>query len=111
MIVFAMTSSPVLLIVAGFLVTLLLQTNVAVQYAYLAEIFQTRPRGLGAGIANGTGRLAVVLGSFLIAAVSGGFGFTGVFVTTAIALLLGGLTLAVFGVRTRNRTLGEIAER
>ncbi|WP_236787866.1 MFS transporter [Amycolatopsis sp. GM8] len=111
MIVFAITTSPVVLVVAGFLVTLLLQTNVAVQYAYLAEIFPTSLRGLGAGIANGAGRLAVVLGSLLIAAVSAGFGFTGVFVTTATALLLGGVTLAAYGVSTRNRTLGDIAGR
>ncbi|GAA1828273.1 MFS transporter [Pseudonocardia ailaonensis] len=109
MVVFGVTSSPVVLVVAGFFVTLLLQTNVAVQYAYLAEIFPTSLRGLGAGIANGAGRLAVVLGSFLIAAVSTGLGFTAVFVTTGAALLLGGLNLAIFGMRTRNRSLDEIA--
>lgn len=110
MIVFAVAQSPVVLVAAGFMVTLLLQTNTAVLYAYLAEIFPTNLRGFFAGIANGSGRLAVVLGSFLIAAVSAGFGFTGVFVTTAISLLLCGLTVAVFGISTRNRTLSEIHE-
>ncbi|ALL79843.1 hypothetical protein AD006_30330 (plasmid) [Pseudonocardia sp. EC080610-09] len=109
MVTFSLTTSPVVLVAAGFFVTLLLQTNVAVQYAYLAEIFPTSLRGLGAGIANGVGRLSVVLGSFLIAAISTGLGFTAVFVTTGLALLLGGLNIALFGVRTRNRSLDEIA--
>jgi len=111
MLTFGFTGSPTVLILAGFLVTLLLQTNTAVLYAYLAEIFPTSFRGLGAGIANGAGRLAVVGGSFLIAAVSTNFGFTAVFITTAVALLLCGVTVASFGINTRNRSLGDIAER
>ncbi|MCE0763688.1 MFS transporter [Pseudonocardia kujensis] len=108
MLVFAFTGAYWLLVASGFLVTLLLQTNTAVVYAYLPEVFPTALRGLGAGFANGLGRLAGFGGAFLVAAIAGALGFGGVFTATAVFVLLGGLTVGLFGERTRGRRLEEI---
>jgi putative MFS transporter len=110
MVVFAFTGSHWMLVVSGFVATLLLQTNTAVLYAYLPEVFPTALRGLGAGFANGFGRLAGFGNAFLIAAIAGALGFGGVFTATAVFILLAGLTVGLFGERTRGRRLEEIGE-
>ncbi|GAA1853539.1 MFS transporter [Pseudonocardia ailaonensis] len=110
MLVFAFTGSYWALVISGFGVTLLLQTNTAVLYAYLPEVFPTALRGLGAGFANGLGRLGGFGNAFLIAAIAAGLGFGGVFTTTAVFILLAGLTVGLFGERTRGRRLEEIGE-
>ncbi len=109
MLVFALTHDTVTLVVAGFAAALLLQANTAVLYAYLPEVFPTALRGIGSGIANSAGRIAGVANGFLIAAVAGAAGFTGVFVTTAVLVLLAGVVLWAFGVNTRGRALDDIA--
>ena len=81
---------------------------VAILYAYLPEVFPTTLRGLGAGIANGLGRLAGFGGAFLIPVLAAGFGFVGVYVGTAISMVLCGLTVFLFGERTKGRALEDI---
>jgi putative MFS transporter len=104
MVAFALSRDYWSLVVAGFLATMLLQTNTAIVYAYLPEVFPTDLRGLGAGIANGAGRLAGVAGGFVIAAVYAATDFAGVFVATAIFMLGCGLTLGLLGERTTGKT-------
>jgi MFS transporter, putative metabolite:H+ symporter len=95
--------------VSGFLASMLMQTGVAVLYTYIAEVFPLALRGLGSGIANGTGRLAGVLGGVLVASIFTGLGMAAVYVYLAIAALLMGLVLLFFGARTSNRGLEEIS--
>jgi len=83
MLVFAATGSYWTLVVSGFLATTLLQTNNAVLYAYLPEVFPTVLRGLGSGFANGFSRIAGFANAFLIAAIAASLGFGGVFAATA----------------------------
>ena len=99
----------VLLVVTGSAVTLLLYVFSAVVYAYLPELFPTTLRGLGSGTANGFGRLAGFAGSFLVPAIAGSSGFTGVYLVTAAAMALCGLTVFLFGERTKGRALEDIA--
>ncbi|GAA1827055.1 MFS transporter [Pseudonocardia ailaonensis] len=110
MLVFAFTGSYWVLVVSGFLATMLLQTNTAVVYAYLPEVFPTVLRGLGSGFANGVSRLAGFGNAFLIAAVAAAVGFGGVFTLTAVFILLCGVTVGLFGERTRGRRLEDIGE-
>jgi len=110
MLVFAFTDSYWVLVVSGFLATMLLQTNTAIVYAYLPEVFPTVLRGLGSGFANGFSRLAGFGNAFLIAAVAAAVGFGGVFTLTALFILLCGLTVGLFGERTRGRRLEDIGE-
>jgi len=109
MVVFALTGTYWVLVVSGFAVTFLLQTNTAVVYAYLPEVFPTDLRGLGSGFANGLGRLAGFGGAFLIAALFAAVGFGGVFTATALFVLIAGLILGRYGERTRGRRLDDIA--
>lgn len=108
MLVFGFTGSNELLLASGLLVTMLLQTSVPCMYTYLPEIFPTNLRALGAGIGNGVGRLSVFGSTFLIAGILTWLGFTAVFLYLAGAILLAGLTIGIFGERTRGRSLEEI---
>lgn len=108
MLVFGFTDSNMLMVASGLGITMMLQASVPCIYTYLPEIFPTSLRALGAGICNGTGRLAVFGTSFLVAALLAWVGFTGVFLYLAGVVILAGVTLALFGERTRGRSLEEI---
>lgn len=107
--VFGLSTGSVGIVVAGFLAAMLMQTGVAVLYTYAAEVFPLHLRGLGSGIANGTGRLAGIVGALVVAAIFTGAGFVAVFAYLAGAALLMGLVLLLFGERTSNRRLEDIA--
>ncbi|MDL5159113.1 MFS transporter [Actinomycetospora termitidis] len=109
LLVFGMVVDPVWIVVSGFLASMFMQTGVAVLYTYIAEVFPLELRGLGSGIANGSGRLAGVLGGVLVAAIFSGLGLTAVYVYLAVAALLMGLVLLVLGERTSNRALEDIS--
>jgi MFS transporter, putative metabolite:H+ symporter len=109
LLVFGLVGNPVSILVSGFLASMFMQTGVAVLYTYIAEVFPLALRGLGSGIANGTGRLAGVVGGVLVAAIFTGLGMAAVYVYLAAAALLMGLVLLFFGARTSNRGLEEIA--
>jgi MFS transporter, putative metabolite:H+ symporter len=100
-------SLPVVL-VSGFLVTLLLQMQTAFLYTYTPEVFPTRLRGVGTGFTNGLGRLAGAGGGALVAALFSQWGYASVFVYVAGAMVLVGLLIGIFGVRTTGRPLAEI---
>lgn len=108
LLLFGLIDHPAAIIVCGFGAAMLMQTGVAALYTYIAEVFPLHLRGLGSGIANGSGRLAGVLGGLLVAALYSGFGVMAVYTYLAVAALLMGLVLGVFGERTTNRRLEEI---
>ncbi len=108
LLVFGLVDNAVTLVISGFLATMLLQCGVAVIYTYIAEVFPTSQRGLGAGIANGSGRLAGVIGATVVGWVFTGLGFTAVFVYLAIAAVLMGLVLAIAGDRTTQVALDSV---
>lgn len=107
MLLFGLTGSAPVVAVCGFVLSMLLQTQTAFLYAYLPELFPTQLRGLGAGLSNGTGRLAVFSGGFLFAPMLEVLGFSGFFAVVAVVLVLGGATTGVFGIRTSGRALLE----
>ncbi|MBN9794003.1 MULTISPECIES: MFS transporter [unclassified Pseudonocardia] len=105
---FGLVTHPVAIAVTGFLAAMFMQATVPVLYTYIAEVFPLHLRGLGSGIANGSGRLAGVAGGLLVAATFAGLGLTAVYVYLAAAALLLGLVMALFGERTTNRRLEDI---
>ncbi|MCD2187769.1 MFS transporter [Actinomycetospora soli] len=109
LLVFGLVTDPVWIVVSGFAASMLMQTGVAVLYTYIAEVFPLELRGLGSGIANGSGRLAGVVGGVLVAAIYTGAGTVAVYVYLAVAALLMGVVLLVFGERTSNRALEDIS--
>ena len=85
-------------------------------YAYTAEIFPTRIRTTGVGLASAVGRLGAISAPILVGAIFPRFGFAGVFGVTTVVLLAGALVVVIFGVRTDGRSLeaiaaGEFADR
>ncbi|NMH96841.1 MFS transporter [Pseudonocardia acidicola] len=105
LLLFGLIDHPAAIIGCGFGAALLMQTGVATLYTYIAEVFPLHLRGLGSGIANGSGRLAGVLGGFGVAALYSGMGLTAVYAYIAIAALLMGLVMALLG--TAPRTAGS----
>jgi putative MFS transporter len=110
-IVYGFVGNVPVILTTGFLVTLLLQMQTAFLYTYTPEVFPTRLRGVGTGFTNGIGRLAGAGGGLLVAAVYQGWGYTSVFVYVAVCMVLVGLLLAVFGVRTTGRALEAITRK
>jgi putative MFS transporter len=110
-IVYGFVGNVPVILTTGFLVTLLLQMQTAFLYTYTPEVFPTRLRGVGTGFTNGIGRLAGAGGGLLVAAVYQGWGYASVFVYVAVCMVLVGLLLAVFGVRTTGRALEAITRK
>jgi putative MFS transporter len=88
-------------VVFGFLVNLLERGYTALAYAYSPELFDIRGRSLGTGVSYGLGRLSNAFGPLIIAALYNGSGYQSVFFFIAGAWLVGAITLALFGPRTR----------
>jgi putative MFS transporter len=106
---FGLIQQNVVMVAAGFVFSMCQQAIVAVLYTYLPEIYPTPLRGVGSGIANGFGRIAGIIGAFVVSGVFAAFGFTAVFVYLSATTLLLGVVLAAAGERTTNRPLDQIS--
>jgi MFS transporter, putative metabolite:H+ symporter len=102
---YGLTFNAVAIVVFGFCVNALLQTFAALLYAYTPELFPTAQRNSGNGLAYGTGRLANIIGSLIVASIFGSFGYQPVFVYIAACWVIVAITVAVFGPRTGMRHL------
>ncbi|GAA4974341.1 MFS transporter [Kineococcus glutinatus] len=106
---YGLTFNPVLIVVFGFLVNLFERGYTALAYAYSPELFDTRGRSLGTGMSYGLGRLSNAVGPLVIAALYTRSGYESVFYFIAGTWVVGALTLAVFGPRTRRARLEAAA--
>ncbi|WP_314409878.1 MFS transporter [Streptomyces kroppenstedtii] len=104
---YGLTFDPVLIIVFGFLVNLFERGYTALAYAYSPELFDTRARSLGTSVSYGLGRLSNAAGPLIVAALYTGHGYRSVFYFIAGTWLVGAVTLAAFGTRTRAARLSE----
>ncbi|WP_328495415.1 MFS transporter [Streptomyces sp. NBC_00414] len=108
---YGLTFNPVLIIVFGFLVNLFERGYTALAYAYSPELFDTRARSLGTSVSYGLGRLSNAAGPLIVAALYTGHGYQSVFYFIAGTWLVGAVTLAAFGTRTRSARLRETESR
>jgi len=76
---------------------------------YPSELYPTRMRALGAGIAGIWTRLGVVVGPPVIGYVLQNFGLGADFLMLGSFAILGALVMVVFGVETRRRLLEEVS--
>ena len=83
-------------------------SNNAVLYLYTPEIYPTRMRAIGTGLATSWLRLASAVGPAMVGLIVGGWGVRWVFVMLAGVSVLGTLAASLM-VETRNRTLENIA--
>ncbi len=108
---YGLTFNPVLIVVFGFLVNMFERGYTALAYAYSPELFDTHGRSLGTGVSYGLGRLSNAAGPLIIAALYNGTGYQSVFLFITGSWLLGAVTLAVFGPRTRQKQPAPGQER
>jgi MFS transporter, putative metabolite:H+ symporter len=78
-------------------------------YLYVPEIYPTRMRALGAGIASAWLRIGAIAGPTLVGWILGAADLGGVFLMFAIAGVIGGLVVMIFAIETRGRILEELA--
>jgi putative MFS transporter len=76
---------------------------------YPSELYPTRMRALGAGIAGTWTRLGLVVGPPVIGYVLQNDGLSADFLMLGAAAVLGALVMIVFGVETRKRLLEEVS--
>jgi putative MFS transporter len=109
MIVMAYSFNPIMVMLFGFTAYFFSQSQVTSLYLYLAELFPTRARSTGAGVANGVGRGMNLVGLFVVGVALAGneplqLGFIG------LMWFLYAITIAVVGIKTKDVSLEKIAQ-
>ncbi len=81
----------------------------SVLYAYTPELYPTRARATGAGMASSIGRLGSLLGPYIVALVLPKAGQSGVFALGAASFIIAALVVLVLGEETKGRALEDIS--
>ncbi|EHP44192.1 major facilitator transporter [Cupriavidus basilensis OR16] len=82
----------------------------AVLYTYTPELYPTRARASGCGMASTVGRIGSLLGPTLVGLVLPIAGQAGVFCLGALCFLAAAMIVYRFGIETRGKALETIAE-
>jgi putative MFS transporter len=107
--VFSQARAAAAVIVLGIIVTLANAWFSCAFHAYQAELFPTRVRAQAVGFVYSWSRFSSIFVGFLIAAVLRAYGTLGAFAVIALAMGIVALTIGVFGIRTNNIELEELA--
>lgn len=104
-IAFAYVRSEALVLIVGFLLFMVQQ--IAPLFVFTPEVFPTRVRGTGAGLANAVGRVVTAISILVIgSAISG---ITGQLVYVAAMFAVAVVALALLGVNTSRKRLEDVA--
>ena len=87
-----------------FITTLLLGV-----YAYVTEIYPTRIRALGTGVASSWLRIASIVGPTIVGLLIANVSTSAVFLFFALSSTVGALVVFLLMIETKGRTLEEIA--
>jgi len=96
--------------VAGALLSFFMNGSYAGLYVYTPELFPTRVRATGSGVASAVGRLGAIASPIIVGYIYPVYGFAGVFGITTAVLLGGALSVLILGIPTRGRSLEAITE-
>jgi putative MFS transporter len=102
--------SSVAIVAAGALLSFFLNGVYAGLYAYTPEVFPTWVRATGTGLSSAFGRIGSISAPSIIGFFAAALGFAGVFTMTTVVLMVGVLTILVFGLSTAGRNLEELTE-
>ena len=102
---FGLSFQPLAILAFGALVMLSIQAMAVGLYTYTPEMFPTDVRSTGMGLTYGVGRLANVLGPFIVSALFGAYGYGSVFVYIAACWLVVSAVVGCFGTSTTGRSL------
>lgn len=99
-----------MIVLAAAVLSFFLNGTYAGVYAYTPELFPTWMRATGSGFASAVGRIGSILAPTIIGVSAASLGFGGVFAMTTAVLVVGVITVVVFGVRTSGRSLEDIED-
>jgi len=108
--IFGQARDSALIIAMGVALTLAANIMSFSFHAYQQELFPTGIRARAAGFVYSWSRLSVIFSSFIIAFILNASGAFGVFVFIAAAMGVVMATIGIFGPRTTNLALEEIAQ-
>lgn len=80
-----------------------------VLYAYTPELYPTRIRATGSGLASSVGRIGALLGPYLVGVILPIAGQTGVFQLGAGAFMAAAFAILILGEETKGKILEEIS--
>jgi MFS transporter, putative metabolite:H+ symporter len=106
---YGLTFQPVLIVVFGLSVNIFERVFTAIAYAYTPELYPTEARGVGTGIPYGIGRLSNIVGPLIISGLFLQSGYRSVFFFIAASWVVGAIVIAMFGPRTKKRSLDEVS--
>ena len=101
--------APLEIMLFGFLTVFFLQAFPTILSSYTPELFPTSVRSSGMGLTYGVGRLANVIGPFIVSSLYVSTGYLSVFVYIACCWLAVAGVVGIFGPATRRRTLEELS--
>jgi putative MFS transporter len=99
------------LFISGFVMQFFMFGMWSCLYAYTPELYPTRARSTGAGMASACGRIGAITGPIVVGYIIGTVGDTGVFTLGAASFVLAALVVLFLGIETRGRTLEEICRQ
>jgi putative MFS transporter len=108
--VLSQVDTSVAIVVAGALLSFFLNGVYAGLYAYTPEVFPTWVRATGTGLSSAFGRIGSISAPAIIGFFAAALGFAGVFTMTTVVLVVGVITVLVFGLHTAGRALEELTE-
>jgi putative MFS transporter len=102
-------TSAVQILVGATVAYAILQTIAFSLYLYSAELYPTRLRAVGTGFGSAWLRAGSSVGPLLVGFIVADVGIQFVFAVFAVVAVIGGLTVARFGIETKGRILEELS--
>jgi putative MFS transporter len=99
------------LFLSGFVMQFFMFGMWSCLYAYTPELYPTRARSTGAGMASAFGRVGAITGPIIVGYIIGAVGHAGVFTLGAASFAIAALVVLILGIETRRRTLEEICRQ
>ena len=106
--IYGHSSTNTTLFISGFVMQFFMFGMWSCLYAYTPELYPTRARSTGAGMASAFGRVGAITGPIVVGYIIGTVGDTGVFTLGAASFVAAALIVLILGMETRGRTLEEI---
>ncbi|QET05065.1 MFS transporter [Cupriavidus pauculus] len=103
-------TEPALLFMSGGMMQFFMFGMWAVLYTYTPELYPTRARASGCGMASTVGRVGSLLGPSLVGLVLPATGQTGVFLLGAMCFLSAAAIVVRYGIETRGQALETLSE-
>ena len=106
--VYGHSETTTMLFISGFVMQFFMFGMWSCLYAYTPELYPTRARSTGAGLASAFGRVGAITGPIVVGYIIGAVGDVGVFTLGAASFAAAAFIVLTLGVETRGRTLEEI---